>query len=357
MPDSDAIMCEFPAPVDPQTSDCASPSEIADVNNLSTSEAATALATSKHSSIALDWSEDAIAACGGPRKITFVDGQFPDGSVLCLNCGTQLEAMPPVYASKDKACAAKCEDLINNGNGFKPANVAAYCDANAHTAPNFDQKICYHGLCTAGGSPPVFGFDDPRRHPEPVQWIDEHGGAVSNGTNTLTRTAMTTGNTDADFNSGAGSLEIIKSGDAWVEFEAAGANASHILGLRESCDNVLSCPDLDPGLTGIGLSLNLHENGSIYVLQGNGQPLQSFGPFPGYVLGERFRVRATDNHDKTATISFTRLTAPCVDGTVCAEDPPLYVSPVKLHYPLRVDATLREQNAAVANVTIVYIIQ
>ena len=128
-----------------------------------------------------------------------------------------------------------------------------------------------------------------------------------------------------------------------------------MIGLRESCADPVSCQDTDYGLSGIGFAISLNNTNGVYVLEA-GTPLVVQGPFGDpYTAGERFRVRATDNHDGTATITYSRLTADCDDGTVCAEDVFFtHVGPSP-SYPLRVDAIFREQNATLDDVTLVRI--
>jgi len=62
-----------------------------------------------------------------------------------------------------------------------------------------------------------------------------------------------------------------------------------------------------------------------------------------------------DNHDGTATISYSRFHA-CTPGPLCTEDV-FYTSLQTPNYPLRVDASFREQNATLTNVTLVRIQQ
>jgi hypothetical protein len=49
--------------------------------------AAVALAEGVSSSILLDFSNSATMACGGAPKAKQMQGPFPDGVALCLNCG------------------------------------------------------------------------------------------------------------------------------------------------------------------------------------------------------------------------------------------------------------------------------
>jgi hypothetical protein len=261
-----------------------------------------------------------------------------------------------VYASPAKACIAKCKALINT-DGITP-EMEQFCEENARTAVNYDKTICYEGACTAGGNPDP-AFFDPRKLQEKVVWIDASPGVLIFGAdnNSLQRTASTTGPGEADFNEGAGSAQTIDEGDAWVEFEAGQIDVSHAIGLRESCADPASCPDTDFGLTGIGFAISLNNDNNVYVIEG-ATPLVVQGPFGNpYTPGERFRVRATDNHDGTATIAYSRVVPGCMPGTVCTEDVFYTHAGASPSYPLRVDATFREVDASLDNVTLVRIKQ
>ena len=82
------------------------------------------------------------------------------------------------------------------------------------------------------------------------------------------------------------------------------------------------------------------------------------GSVSTYSAGDRFRVRATDNNDElphTATITYTKLTAPCTPGTICAEVQIASQTGSSPSYPFRVDASLRNVGATLVNVTVVRI--
>jgi hypothetical protein len=361
-PAGDAIMCDIPVPAGQGVSDCATAEEAADTANLSLTEAATALVSNRYSYVVLDFSATATEACGGlPKKIVFQD-RFPDGSTLCINCGAQI---PAKYATPTKACIAKCKDLINFTSGPVPAEGAdAFCEANAHTSTNYYKNFCdprFAGACTNGGNPD-WNFVDPRRTPENVMWTEYDAADLDVfdvNNNSLKRIKPTTGTTNDDFNVGAASLQMIVNGDGWVEFstDETGADLmSHVLSLRESCDDPLNCPDDDPGIGDIGFAISLNSDGKVYVLESKpGPDPKVLGPFmPPYAAGERFRVRAVDNHDGTATISYSRFHA-CTPGPACEEDVFATSLPTAV-YPLRVDTSFREQNATLTNVTLVRII-
>lgn len=342
---TNAIMCDIPVPVAEGQSACATQAE-ADAG-MSLTAAGTALATGQSANFALDWSPDALAACGGlPIKKAF-HGPFPDGLTVCLNCGSQI---PMVYATPEKACIAKCNELINYSDGpFPPEGASQFCAKNARTATNYDKDQCYPDVCSTGGTP-LPGWVDPRRAPEAVKWIDHLGTTDNSGSNTLVRTAAT----DPNVKAGAASAQLIASGDAWVEFEASATNTGQLLSLRSSCaDPYTTCPDTDASFNALGYALVFFNDGNVGVLTSD--PMVAvIGGFGTYSPGERYRIRATDNHDGKATISFSRLIGACAQGTVCQEDVfhTIVGGPA---YPLRVDTSLNEQGATLANVTLVRI--
>ena len=345
---ADAIFCDIPKPLEANDDGCATKEEADDPANISLAEAATALVNGEFKTFALDYSDP--AACGGlPKKINYF-GEFPAGERVCINCGTQI---PNVYPSMLKACAAKCQDLVNQNGNIPAEGAAAFCDKNVKLSTNH-QEICYQGACK-GGSPDL-SWVDPRKSPEPVVWIDHAGTSDNGGTNSLERTFMTTGTGTVDFNAGAASAQIIKGGDAWVEFSALNAtDKAHVLGVRESrdagyhpCFDAVVCPDLDPGLDRIGFAINLNTGGQVFVFESVNGVLTTQGPFGTYTPGERYRVNVTDNHDNTATISYSRQVA----GVFTQFAKTTLVHP---EYPLRVDTSFREKGAVIENATIVRI--
>jgi hypothetical protein len=345
-----AIFCEIPRPLDDDEDPCATQAEADNPDNISLSEAATAMVNGESSTFALDFSEAALTACGGlPKKIPFY-GEYPKGLKVCIDCDAQI---PAEYATPLKACIVVCRDQINfNGGPMPPEGAVDYCEANTKLAPNHKDG-CYDGVCTINGSPDP-SFVDPRESPEEVDWIDHIGTDDSGGTNSLERTAATTGGTTADFNAGAASAQTIANGDGWVEFEAGDATTTvHVLGLRtSSCADPVNCPDDDPHISTVGFAIDLNSDGMVYVLEPDATAADGFavyGPFGPYTVGERYRIRATDNHDNTVSISYHRL----VGGV---EQPSFATNTVAdPAYPLRVDTTFRDQGAQLDNVTIVRI--
>lgn len=335
------VMCDIPKPpFDDVKNDCATAADIPD--GMPAGQAAVALNSGVNKTFALDYSPEALNACNGMPKKTQFFGPFPAGLPVCLNCGQQI---PTTYANPTAVCVAKCKELVSV-SGWEPSEgVDTYCQTKAHVSTNFASYMCFDHGCTNGGTPDP-SFVDPRRAPEQVKWTDTVG-ATAMGNN-LTRVAATTGPNVADFNAGAASEQIITKGDAWVEFEANDNTLSQVLGVRESCDDPTACPDTDPSLNDIGFSIILNNDGHMYVIESS-PSVQVFGPYTTYNAHDRFRVHVTDNSDGTATITYTQV----VGGV---EGPPLYthMGP-NPKYPLRIDATFREQNATLGNVTVMRI--
>jgi hypothetical protein len=347
-PKTSAIMCQIPKAESIQSVQCATDQEVLD--GISLTEAAVALATGEKNPIGLDYSPASLITCGGkPRKIVF-QGTFPDGYAACLNCGSQI---PAVYANSNDVCIAQCEDLINFGNDafdYEQGTVETFCAANAKVATNFDKSACFDNACSDGGTL-LPNFEDPRRIPEDVVWKDLIG-TTDLGTS-LKRTAVETGPNASDYNAGAASGQFIESGDGWVEFAAAETDLGHVLGLSMQC---LGCVDSDPSLNDVHFGFALNLDGNAYVIESG-----NFVPGPGingshgaYVVGEKYRVAFTDTHDGKASISYYRVNGPCSPGTQC-NTTLLAAHPGGATYPLRVDATFRQQNATVTNVTLVRI--
>ena len=366
-PATSAIMCDIPKPNSDgaPTGECATQDHVDAYNDgflPSLDQAATWLAMGKTSEFVLDWSQSATDACDGKPKIIEFFGNFPDGLPICLNCAVQI---PAAYADTTKACIAKCKDLINATSDGVFGDPTPYCAANARTATNYDKSICYDGFCTEGGNPILPGtFADPRREQEPVVWIDRIGTDVSGANNNpLTRIDPTTPGMSLDgFDRGAASAQIILKGDAWVEFSAPDTTTSRLLAVWESrdaadqpCTDPVDCPDTDPSLYDFPYSLDLAYNGQAYVVQ-SGPPVVPTA-FGTYSAGQRYRVRVTDNHDGTATLSYSRIIGVCPLGTECEEDVFFVLEDVHPRYPLRVDTSFYEQGSTLSDVTIVRIKQ
>lgn len=344
-PRSGAIMCDIPKVVI-EGNPCANESEAA--SGMPMSQAAVNLNLGERtSSIVLDFSDDALAQCNGPRKVEF-HGPFPDGHHVCLNC---VQQMPSVYATPLEVCIAVCKDLIKFGDlATPPEGADAYCTAKARLSTNFNGNPCIDGLCTTGGNP-IPTAADPRRNPEDLIWTDPVGDMDIDG-NTLAFVGTTA--PDLSFSAGAASEQLITTGDAWVEFAAGETGVSHVIGVRASCDNITVCPDEDGTLADIPVSLSLNSNGEVNVVKDNAVLAGPFG-LP-YEADERFRIYVVDRHDNTADIVFSRLDSTCDPDEACLEDRfYTYSDDARPTYPIRVDATFREGNASLANVTLMRI--
>jgi hypothetical protein len=189
-----------------------------------------------------------------------------------------------------------------------------------------------------GGEDPT--FDDPRRHPEPVDWVNLVGVNAAGGS--LQRTAAETGEYDAGASSSAS--QFITGGDAYLEFTAAETDRHRLAGLSS-------------GPAPVG-SLTLSDVGFALLMETNRLSVQEFGTvisrFGTYGPSERFRVKLRDNFDGTATVSYARLTGPCLDGSPCSEAV-FHTSTALATYPVRVDALFRTIGATVAGARIVRI--
>ena len=255
---------------------------------------------------------------------------------------------------------AQCIDLVNHSGLPEPAEGAqSFCQLNARVSTNFDKTTCYANACSSGGTLRP-DFVDPRRSQEPVKWIDLIGTVdTGNPGNNLTRTLATSD--PPAFEAGAASDQLIMKGDGWVEFEVKDNTQAHAVGLSPVPVLPGGPPsDGDPSLNDIGFAIVLRGDGRVYIFEGGTKvPGNDFnGSYGTYNAGDRFRVRVTDNNDllpHTATITYTRLTAPCTPGTVCTEVQIGSQNAPSPSYPLRVDASLRDEGATLTNVTFVRI--
>ena len=339
-PQMSAVMCDIPKPPNPRESGCA----VGDESDISFASAAVALAEGHSNSLVLDFSPAATGACVGlPKKVEFF-GPFPDGVHVCLNCGAQI---PTVYADAKAVCVAKCIDLVNQANIETAAGAQSYCQDNATVSTNVNQ-ICFADACT--NSLPNMPFNDPRRVQEPVKWTDLEGNAaLGSASGGLDNTLTKSGGADmGTFDSSAQSEHLITRGDAWIEFEAAETDVSHVVGV--STDAGIGS-DLQVADLAFALSLN-YDASNVYVLE-SGVPVPA-GPIGTYVPGQRFRIEIKDNNDQTASISYVRLDGACPVGSPCAKTT-LAVSQGTIPYPIRVSAMFREPNATLVNVTMVRI--
>jgi hypothetical protein len=312
--------------------------------------AAIELATGQKSTIGLDESPDARGRCGGEPEAVLFQGQFPDGQPVCLNC-SRIGAPPLPYADASALCVALCKDLFKSSG--QPGDPALFCTGErAHVSTNFVPAggACFDGVCLDVGTPRA-DFLDPRRAPEPVTWGDLIGVGVT-GT-TLFRTTPTPG--PGVFDAGAASVQVIGSGDAYVEFTAVGLDKTRLCGLTSGAP-----PDTNPGFDSIEFAVDLFKDGHVYIFE---QGVKIAGPdtdpahlnsFGTYQNGEKYRITLKNNFDGSAKVTYSRLTGSCTDGSVCPEQP-LFTSSRPAHYPIRVDSSFHDQGATLNNVRLVRI--
>ncbi len=327
------VMCNIEKP---SGRHCASADEQA--MGIRLAAAAEALAAGQTSSIGLDDSPAAMGRCNGVPEAVEFEGPFPQGSALCLNC-----SVVSATTSVTQLCIELCQMETDPDHFPATAAVTADCTNRAMAATNFDAGVCLEGGCTDFNATP--GFVDPPRTPEPVVWQNLIGVSV-NG-NSLVRTAPTNNTFDA----GAASSQSIASGDGYVQFSAQELDTARLCGLSNGAP-----PDTDPDFTTIDFALDLFKDGHYYIFE-RGTKIagpdvnQSFG---AYAAGDTFRVHVKDNFDGTATVTYSRLTATCVDGMPCPENV-FHISAVKAMYPVRVDSSFREQNGSIADAKLVRI--
>ncbi len=340
-----AVMCDIPKVQDHAIDNCATPMEI--MSLMSMEHAAVAQAQGEpNTTLALDFSADAIAMCGGPRKVEFLS-PFPAGITVCVNCGTQIGGGKK-FPDANAVCVAMCIDLTSLDGGPQ-----AFCQSNAHVSTNFDKNgnTCYINACTSGGNPDG-NFHDPRQDQDNVNWQEQNGTGGANGSsgNNLSRTAGRSGNFDA----GGFSKQVIQHGEAWVEFQVSDNTKAYAVGFSSS-------PADHETLEDIPFALVLNANGTLSISQGG----NITGNFGSYSAGDRFRVHVMpDTSEPTkATLSATRLDPtqpPCMgqftNGMTCVEIPIATASSVS-PYPFQVDASLIDTGpeAILENVTMVFI--
>jgi len=327
-PRTSTIFCDIERPAGRH---CASPTEIF-AGGIRLTGGAVALVAGQTSDSAMDYSPEALSRCaGGPEVVTF-HGAFPEGTPVCLDCAV-IGPGPAPHASNAAVCTAHCLDLFATGDGNVPpsAEALAFCTpARAHLSTNFPTTGCFAGACTTSGTLNP-DFDDPRRIPEPVEWVNLVGVSAAGGT--LTRTAANTGAFDA----GATSAQVIIRGDGYVEFTATETDRIRIAGLSSGLTPLGGITFND-----IGFGIELYNTGEIFVFE-SGTAVSTFG---AYTAGQKFRVKLEDRFDGTATVSYARLTGPCVDGSPCSETV-FFTSTNTATYPVRVDAMFYELGATV----------
>jgi hypothetical protein len=298
------------------------------------------VAGTPNTTTALDYSRTATDMCGGQPQVVGFQGPFPRGTHVCLNCSAAIGPSPAPHANPAAACIAHCLDLFATDDTNVPPSAAAteFCTAaRARLSTNFQATVtattgCYDTVCDAeGGLSPT--FPDPRRVPEPVDWVSLDG--VSNSVGTLTRTAPTTGVADA----GASSNQSIEGGDGYLQFTATETTTARAAGLSFG-----PAPPGGIAFTDIGFGILLLSGEIHVIVNGN-----SVGTFGAYSPGDRFRVKLRDNFNaRQATVSFARLTGTSEMAIQPAET-------YTISYPVRADAMIREQGGAVTEAKLVFI--
>ena len=334
-PRSSAVMCDIPKMPDPASNGCATSADIA--NGMSTGHAAVALNQGESKYVSLDYSSSALAACSGsPKKANFSD-KFPDGTTVCLNCGTQI---PATYSDGNAACVAMCTDMVAP---TPTPEVKAFCAANAHVSTNFDKNVCYTNACSSSGTANT-SFVDPRRKQEPVIWVEQNGTNGGSSGNNIQRTAGRSGSFDA----GAYSQQSITRGDGWVEFQVSDNTKQYAVGFSGTPANHETLQDFV-------YALGLNADGTLVVYEGGG--FQPAGTVGTYMATDRFRVHVVEKTDgsNTATLSVTKLNGSCTDGTICGETPIATLTGSSPAYPFQVDVSLVDPGAILTNVTMVRI--
>jgi hypothetical protein len=362
LPHTTLLFCDIPVPLGRH---CATATDLA--TGIRLNEAAVALSSGDSGgNIGLDDSPEALARCNGQPEAVVFRGPFPIGNPLCVNGMAIGIAEPkPPYASADAACIAQCETLFGafdfeTGAWYPDLPVAPstaqFCAGVAHASTNLPQgdNIGFPGGCTVGGIARP-DFADPRKVAEPVVWTDRINVAATG--NDLERTAPT----DGTFSAGAASTAWFTGGDGFVEFGAGENNLGHIIGLSESplaCYST-GCNDLDPGKDDISFGILLDANNFFYAweqgqIKTNVPGADPTGILGGYDASVRFRVKLVDRGNGTARVLYSRIIGTCAPGTPCTES--IFDPNSIARYPLRVDASLLQQNAKLTNVRVVHIV-
>jgi hypothetical protein len=358
-----AIFCDIESRTAGQERRCATAEEASAGNGVFMPQSRAAVALTRGESglgnVALDYSEIATSCSGLPQVVRYV-GSYPQGLPLCVNFNQTIGPDPLPYPDADKVCVAFCKDHYGSRLSSPIPDVDSFCETGARASTNypFDGEPGLFGLggflaaCTAEGAllnefDVEFGYHDPRRDSEPVDW-DPHpmsliGVTVSGPqSNTLTRTAPSGV-------AGAASLQVIAGGDGYVEFTAVERNFRRVIGLSPGAP-----PDTDPSLNDVEFGIDLGSTGFVRVVE-SGTTRGTFGPYS--VDGpQTFRVSVTANNDvgRTAVVRYSSIAGSCNPGAPCAETV-FYTSTLQPTYPFLVDTSFTQQGGTVANVRLVRI--
>jgi hypothetical protein len=336
-PRPDAVSCEIEKRTEPRR--CATDADRALGRKLT--EAAFDLVSGQSSHVGLDFGDASLAACSGPEAVTFEDAA-PAGELVCVGAST----LPA--GDVQQACEIQC--LHKNGSNPQeaPGDLRDFCAT--HARPSVNAAAPFLGACADGK---VRGdFVDPRTRPRPVEWINLDGvvTAANNGLvrNEIPPSPLPPGT--EGFDAGASSRQIVRRGDAYVEFTAGGFGGARILGWSQG--EVDGSSDKND----VGFGVRLTMQGRILITESGVLPEKSPGDvvWGAYTPDSRIRVRITELSDGRAAITYEQVLGPCDPNTTCMALP-LRAPSGPVPYPFRVDTSFKEAGAEVIDVRIVYI--
>jgi hypothetical protein len=304
-PRTSAIFCDVEA-----DRRCATPAEVAiGVDITRPFEDGFWVGKSGDSPIGLDYSAEALAACGGPRAVVF-KGAFPEGSPACLN----PNQFPDPYVTVNDACKAWCTYqgwIDGDGNAFRCQDIA--WQSNGAATP-------FAGACDDAGTRRA-NFQDPRqvRMNVPVVWTAVVG-ATANG-NSLTKTDV-----DGWGNAGAVSTHQLTAGDGMVIITASETTDKRIFGLGNGSTTT--------SYTDIKFGLVLDVSGNLIVAEAGNLPAGVVGT---YAPGDLLSV-----HVSGGVVTYRK------------SNVVLYTSTVAPTYPLRAAAALFATGATLNNARVTF---
>jgi hypothetical protein len=350
-PRHDAIFCDIE--IWPDTRRCATETDLAMGRNLA--QGALDLLADQTSRIGLDRLATASANCppqpngdATPEAVSF-EGVIPQGSLVCMNASAALPLGGAV-----EVCRIRCLDYNKGELDDHSAEINEFCATHARPAVNAPEP--FPGACDDAGTV----ANDPRRRPQPVVWTNLDGvTATGPEHNTLVRSRDDTAPVDPateGFDAGASSLQIVRRGDAYVEFTAIETGRARILGVS------VGAADDDPTKNDVDFGVRLSAAGEILISE-HGVLVSRSAPGSGdhddyvwglYVPGQRIRVRVTQRPAGDAEITYEQVMGNCTADYMCPSMP-LRSASGPAPYPFRVDTSLKEFGASLADVRIVYI--
>lgn len=258
----------------------------------------------KSSRVGLDYSEAALAACGGQPKAVLYQDAFPNGTPVCVNPGN-----PGSLRTTNDICKQFCFDqgwIDTDGNHYGCTFIAWHSNGAESPFAN--------GCTDAGTLRP--DFQDPRRvrPSNPVTWTAAVGVSVTGSD--LTKVAGAGWG-----NAGAISTAQLDEGDGAVLVTASETNALRIFGLGTGNANA-SFDDVEFGLV-------LTQAGSLLVCEPGNNCARMAGT---YQANDELEVGVVNGK-----VQYKR------NGTV------LYESAIAPVYPLLLDAALNFTGATLKN--------